>query len=324
MDPTSLKTVFNKKYTEFCTDLEGACPELKAQITAAAALNAEVRWKRFSNEVNASPQRDPEACPGCVLPGVTIPKSLWRDLSLNTQKAIQEYLTLMSLCSMYENTANVMDVSGQADFMKGFLDQMKEKLAGTDFKKLSETFATMFASGATGEGAGIPGLGAMPNLPQKFLKGKIAQLAEELVHEFRAEDFGLTEEQLLACEKDPTQAFALLMEAYTGKPEMLQNAMKKIGTRMQQKIARGELRPQDLAAEAEELIKECTDNPAFKEMLESMRSVFGFEDMDMARAQGREGSARLSLARNRLRAKLEKRKAAGGSGSGAGGGSGKK
>ena len=317
MDPTSLKTVFYKKYTEFCTDLEGACPELKAQITAAAALNSEVRWKRFCNEVNASPQRDPEACPGCVLPGVTIPKSLWRDLSLNTQKAIQEYLTLMSLCSMYENTANAMDLSGQADFMKGFLDQMKEKLAGTDFKKLSETFATMFAAtsaSASGEGAGIPGLGAMPNLPQKFLKGKIAQLAEELVHEFRAEDFGLTEAQLLACEKDPTQAFALLMEAYTGRPEMLQNAMKKIGTRMQQKIARGELRPQDLAAEAEELIKECTDNPAFKEMLESMRSVFGFEDMDMARAQGREGSARLSLARNRLRAKLEKRKAGGGGG----------
>jgi hypothetical protein len=45
-----------------------------------------------------------------------------------------------------------------------------------------------------------------------------------------------------------------------------------------------------------------------------MRSVFGFEDMDMARAQGREGSARLSLARNRLRAKLEKRKAGGGGG----------
>jgi hypothetical protein len=46
------------------------------------------------------------------------------------------------------------------------------------------------------------------------------------------------------------------------------------------------------------LIKECTDNPAFKEMLESMRSIFGFEGCsDMARQQGREGSARLSLVR---------------------------
>lgn len=309
MDATSLKAVFDKKYTEFCTDLEGACPELKAQIDAAAALDAETRWKRYSAEVNATPQRDPNACPGCVLPGVVIPDAVWAELSSGSRKAIQEYLTLMSLCSMYENTANIMDISGQAEFIKGFLNQMKEKLAGADFKKLSETFASMFGAGGAGAA------GAMPNLPQKFLRGKIAQLAEELVHEFRAEDFGLTQEQLLECERDPTQAFNLLLEAYTGHPEILQNAMKKIANRMQQKIARGELRPQDLAAEAEELIKECTDNPAFKEMLESMRSVFGFEDMDMARAQGREGSARLSLVRNRLRAKLEKKKA-GGSGGG--------
>lgn len=299
----SLKSVFDTKYTEFCTDLEGACPELKQQIASAVSLDSETRWKRFMEEVKVTPQRDPNACPGCVLPGVVIPETVWAELTPSSRKAIQEYLTLMSLCSLYETTANVMDISGQADFIKGFLNQMKEKLAGADFKKLSEKFAEVF--GAAGAG------GSLPNLPQRFLNGKIAKLAEELVHEFRAEDFGLTQEQLLACERDPTQAFSLLMEAYTGHPEVLQNAMKKIANRMQQKIQRGELRPQDLAAEAEELIKECTDNPAFKEMLESMRSVFGFEDMDMARAQGREGSARLSLVRNRLRAKLEKKKAGG-------------
>jgi hypothetical protein len=27
---------------------------------------------------------------------------------------------------MYENTTGMMDISGQADFMKGFLNQMKE------------------------------------------------------------------------------------------------------------------------------------------------------------------------------------------------------
>jgi hypothetical protein len=78
---------------------------------------------------------------------------------------------------------------------------------------------------------------------------------------------------------------------------------------MQQKIQRGELRPQDLAAEAEEIMKECTDNPAFKEMMEGFRGAFGFEDMDAAREQGREGSARSAIVRARLRAKLEKRKA---------------
>jgi predicted DNA binding protein len=46
------------------------------------------------------------------------------------------------------------------------------------------------------------------------------------------------------------------------------------------------------------------------EMMESIRTAFGFEDMDMARAQGREGSARLALVKNRMRAEIEKRKAA--------------
>jgi hypothetical protein len=56
-------------------------------------------------------------------------------------------------------------------------------------------------------------------------------------------------------------------------------------------------------------MKECTDNPAFKEMMEGFRGAFGFEDMDAAREQGREGSARSAIVRARLRAKLEKRKA---------------
>ena len=116
------------------------------------------------------------------------------------------------------------------------------------------TAAAAAAAGGTG----------LPNLPERFLKGQIAKLAEELVREFTPEDFGMTADDIKACETNPMRAFEILMEAYTTKPEVLQVAMKKISSRMQQKIQRGELRPQDLAAEAEEIMKECTDNPAFK------------------------------------------------------------
>ncbi len=78
---------------------------------------------------------------------------------------------------------------------------------------------------------------------------------------------------------------------------------------MQQKIQRGELRPQELAREAEEILKECTDNPAFREMMESFRDSLGaFGDPDIARDQGRDGDARLSIVRERLRKKMEKKK----------------
>ena len=49
--------------------------------------------------MNASPQRDTSACPGCVLPGVTISSTVWNELSEGSQKAIQEYLTLLTMCS---------------------------------------------------------------------------------------------------------------------------------------------------------------------------------------------------------------------------------
>ena len=126
----------------------------------------------------------------------------------------------------------------------------------------------------------------MPNLPERFLKGKIAKFAEELVREFSPEDFGMSEADIRACETNPMRAFEVLMEAYTSKPDILQGAIKKIAHRMQEKIQRGELRPQDLAAEAEEIMKECTDNPQFTEMMEGFRNAFGFADMDTARIGG--------------------------------------
>jgi hypothetical protein len=98
------------------------------------------------------------------------------------------------------------------------------------------------------------------------------------------------------------------MEVYTQKPELIQAAMKKITKRLQQKVQSGELKPSELAAEAEEMMKEFTDNPAFVELMEGFRRSFGFEDGDAARQAGRDGENRLSVARARLRAKLEARK----------------
>jgi hypothetical protein len=98
------------------------------------------------------------------------------------------------------------------------------------------------------------------------------------------------------------------MQTTMKNPERLQNAMKRIIKRLQDKFQRGEFRPQDLAAEAEEMMKEFSENPAFVAMMETMRKTFGFEDMDTARAAGQEQSARMALVRDRLRRKLEAKK----------------
>jgi hypothetical protein len=86
--------------------------------------------------------------------------------------------------------------------------------------------------------------------------------------------------------------------------------MKKIVKKLQDKFQRGEFRPEELAAEAEEMMKEFSENPAFVEMMEAMKKTFGFEDMDAARAAGQEPTARMSIVRERLRRKAEANAAA--------------
>ena len=85
--------------------------------------------------------------------------------------------------------------------------------------------------------------------------------------------------------------------------------MKRIMKRLQDKIRRGEFKPQEIAKEAEELMKELTDNSSFKELLESLKDSFGFGDAeegaDFFRSAGREGDARRNIVRERLRKKFE-------------------
>ena len=157
--PASLGDVFQKKYTEFCAALLETCPELKRKITVAAALSPVARVKRFKEEVlpSCGPTRDSEACPGTVLPGVVLPKALWADLSIGSQKAIQEYLTLLSFSLLMEENASASasgsaSAAGQASpadaFTDGFMADIKAKMDKVDFAKLSSKIAEMFTATA--------------------------------------------------------------------------------------------------------------------------------------------------------------------------------
>jgi hypothetical protein len=310
-DENSLDSIFNKRYVEFCNDLIETYEEKAGDIRTARDLSEEQRIARFRAEVvptAGNPNRNPLENPGTVLPGVRIEDSHWTTFSEKSKKAIQEYITLLSFCCVFHDSSSMWneDLSGakagpMKQMMEKMMEEWKSRLNTVDFKALSEKILNIF--GGAG-GAGAKGF----TLPDRILKGQLAKLAEELVREFKPEDFGLSPEQLEETEKNPSRAFELLMSIYTQRPEILQNAMKRITKRLQDKVRRGELRPQELAAEAEEMMKEFSENPAFVELMETFRSVFGFEDQETARAAGRDGDGRLALARQRLRAKLDAKK----------------
>ena len=299
--------LFNTKYNEFANDLLGACPEMTAQIQAALQLTPEVRKQEFRSQVlpSCSPSRDAKKAPAFVLPGVAMPEAVWAALSARSQTAVQEHLTVLSFCLLVDGNTGP-DVSGfgwDSGWASKMMDEMKDKMKGVDFAGMSEKFAQFFGSAAGG---------AIPQIPEKFLKGQIAKLAEEIVKEFRLEDFGLDAAAMEEANKDPTKALNMIMEVFSKNPQAFQKTIMKLTKKLQQKVQNGTLRPQELVAEAEELMKTFSENPQFVEMMESFRSAFGMEGHEEeARAAGRDGSARLSIVQQRLRKKLEAKKAAG-------------
>jgi len=304
MSVPNLLETFHAKYEEFAADLSESFPELKTEITEALAIERGDRATVYTATVltirKGVPNVSLSTTPGQVLPGVTISQDLWDSASDTTKKAIHEYVSILNLCVAFQD--------GIADsFSKEWMDKMmndaKESMSKLDFDSISKTFFKAFNANPAEGGTG------MPPLPERFLKGKLAKLAEDMVREFKPEDFGLSADEMAKCESNPQKAFEILMNASMMNPQTIQKAMMRVAKKLQDKIQRGELKPQELAAEAEELMKEFQSHPAFVELMETFRNAFGTENMQQAKAQGRESEARLNLIQKRLRQKAEEKKA---------------
>lgn len=325
-DTTAGETsVFQTKYNEFIEDLLGSLPEYTLHIQAAKTLDEKSRILRFQNEVKVGSTidniDDNTKNPGTVLPGVIITDIVWVSLSENTQKAIWEYVRILSICCFMEEG---FSEGSKPAWMDDAMNDMKKKLESVDFQNIIKKFMTFFkgAEGKENESglpAGLPtGLpsgfeklfeSGFPKIPEKFLKGHMAKLAQEIVKDITPEDLGISPEMVADCEKNPSRAFDILFQVFGSNPGNIQKIVQKIGKRLQQKIASGAIRPQEIAREAEELMKEFAGNSSFVDMMDGIKGAFGFQDMDMARAAGRESSARLSMVKERLKKKASEKEA---------------
>ena len=317
-------SVFQTKYNEFVSDLLGALPEYTAGIQDASQLDAATRISRFQEEVKVAntlgSEEDIKRNPGTILPGVTIADSVWKTLSDASKRAIWEHVRVLSICCFME--AGFGSGDQKPAWMEEAMDEMKKKLESVDFASIIKKFMNFFqpsdgsnAGASASAGPDIPGLkgifeNGFPTLPERFLKGHMARLAQEIVKEITPDDLGITPEMIKECEKDPSRAFNILISTFSDNPGIIQKTIGKIGNRLQKKVQSGAINPHEIAREAEELMKEFAGNSSFVDVLGGIKSAFGFEDIDAARSVGREGSARLAMARDRLRKKLEKKKQA--------------
>ena len=305
-----LDSIFQSKYNEFMSSLLETFPELAEVLKVAEAVAVDEREKVYKQMVmpNAgNPKRNMTQCPGMVLPGVYINEAMWASSSQGTKDAINQFLGLLTFAvTMKDGKSSDFGYNsdGFRKWADTFMDDWRGKMNRTEFDSFTQRFADLFGNtAASGE--------RLPPFPEKLKNGKLVKLAEEIVRELKPEEFGLDAETVKQCETDPSKAFEVIMNSTLRNPEKLQGAMKRIMKRLQDKFQKGEFKPQELAAEAEEMMKEFSENPAFVEMMNSMRKAFSFEgDMDAARAAGQEKSAKLHVAQERMRKELARRKEA--------------
>jgi hypothetical protein len=281
--------IFDTKYEEFATELKEVFPECIQSIEAALALSKEERKTQFQAQVLpfCSPSRQSSVRPERLLPGVSIPESIWQSLS-DTSKS---------------GYSNGKQEGWTNEWASKMMEDMKSKMKDADFSGFAEKFANLFGS----DGSSIP------QIPEKFLKGQIARLAQEIISEFKVEDFGIDPKVLESAGNDPTKALNMIMEVFMKNPQSFQTTIMKITKRLQQKVESGSIRPKELLAEAEELMKTFSENPQFVQMMETFREMFGSpeDQADQQRSAGRDGNARLSIVQARLRKKLDAKKGAG-------------
>jgi len=307
---------FSTTYAQFIQELKDTFPEfLPALVVAADLSDAQAQftalWHPYTTDVAAKNASIFTTEGIDLVPGVKLTASLWSELSTNTQNALWKYISSLLLLAATEDDS-LWDLSGfktSLSTMMSHLSSTGVDVSGSPFS-LPDGFASLFEKlgsmgvGMPGLGAGFPDLsGALPNfkIPERLFKGHIAKIAEELVKEFKPEDFGINPELLES--KDPARVFTYLQEVFTKKPEMLMNAAQKIGKKLQAKFARGDINRDEIIKEAEELMKEFSDNDAFSSLFGSLGEMFKGSEPDGS------PSARRREVQERLRKKAAEKKA---------------
>lgn len=297
---------FHTTYAQFVDELKSTFPEYSAPLELASKQeNAKeiflASWKDNTTHVA---NQDASIFKGNgveLVPGLFMTDKLWSELSEGTQHAIWKYLSTLLLLAAGDGKEGLMwDLSGFAADMEKMMEMLKtgegdgamSDLFG-NLKKMAETF-------------GMKDLGdAAKNfkIPEKLYKGHIAKIAEELVREFKPEDFGITPEMLTA--SDPAQIFAFLQDILTKKPDLVMVSAQKIAKKIQQKFERGEIRREDIIREAEELMEEFQENEMFSSLFGSLGDMLKQSE----KASGNEGSSRRREVQERLRKKAAEKEA---------------
>jgi uncharacterized protein YeeX (DUF496 family) len=240
------------------------------------------------------------------LPGVDF-RALWgQDISDKTRETIWKYLQLI-LLRVVSETSEERSFGDTAKLFEAIDESaLKEKLEQT-----IKDMETMFRDGSVEEGTGdteaksfnvgdLPSPDDLHSHISGLMQGKLGRLAQEIAEE-TAKDLG----EELGDVKTADQAFHKLFK----NPGKLMSLVKKVGSKLEDKIKSGEIKESELLKEAGEFVTKMKDMPG----MGNLKNVLGQMGMpglgkDMRVNVGAlNNMMRGAQTRDRLRAKLAKK-----------------
>ena len=250
-------------------------------------------------------------------------------ISENTKQAIWKYLQLI-LITIMGNVKSAASFGDTAGLFEGIEEEELQKKLGetigglTDFFKglskdgssetMEKTFEEMFSNeGAAAEGSEGTQEDAMPNADdlhnhlKSLFDGKIGTLAKELAEEMSGEVMDLFDDGEV---KETNDVLKKMMR----NPKKIMDLVKKIGSKLDDKMKAGSISQEELMKEASEMMSKMKGGAGgkdfqnmMKNMMKSMGGSAGKGMFDMNRMSAMMGQ---NAQKDRMRTKLEQRQQA--------------
>lgn len=225
-------------------------------------------------------------------------KELWHmDITENTKKVIWKYLQLILFstvsaqenCDSFGDTAKLFEAINEDEFKKKLEESINEMSKAFDLSGLEQNFNDV--SGVN--------LNDLPN-PEELhehisglLDGNLGKLAQEIAEE-TASEFSVD----LEGASNVGDVFQNLFK----NPGKLMNMVKKVGSKLDEKLKSGELKESELMKEASELMTKMKSMPGMK----NMNSMLGKMGIPMGKNSQVNMNAFQSTMKNNIRKASQK------------------
>ena len=251
----------------------------------------------------------------CFLPNIDFNYFFKQNITQNTKDTLWKYLQLI----LFTIAGNINDQECFGDTAKLFEaideDVLKSKIEDT-IKDMGEMFdlsgmnfegSSQFFDGSgqsfDGSGINMPNPDDLNNHINSLMEGKLGKLASEIAEETAKE---------MSINLDEEANVNDVMGKLFKNPGKLLSMVKKVGSKLDEKIKSGEIKESELMEEASELMKKMKNMPGMAGMEElfSKMGIPNSKKMNFGAMENKlNTNIRNAKTKERMRAKLEKRRA---------------